>query len=107
MPGRLLGEAYQFGSQFRGHGGQISTVTWWFIRQRLQIRNYLPKLFIGKLRPRWHSLPHISVRQDPVQIADRCFMLHAIAMQRRPLLGAFSIFSMTTRTVLEENSSPG
>jgi hypothetical protein len=47
--------------------------------ERLHVRNHLPELLIGQLGPRWHALPHISIHQQPVQIAFRGLLLHAFA----------------------------
>ena len=47
--------------------------------KRLHVRNHLPELLIGQLGPRWHALPHISIHQQPVQIAFCGLLLHAFA----------------------------
>lgn len=47
--------------------------------ERLHVRNHLPELLIGQLGPRRHALPHISIHQQPVQIAFRGLLLHAFA----------------------------
>ena len=74
--------------------------------QRLHIADYLPKLLIGKFCPRRHTLPHIPIYQQPMQIALCCLLLHPLAFQRRTFPGPFSIFSMALRTAIKKNLAP-
>jgi len=64
----------------------------------------LPELLIGQLGPRGHSLLHIAVDQQPVNVTLRGLLLHALAAQRWTLLCAVRIFAVALCAVVEEDA---
>ena len=75
--------------------------------QRLYIADDLPNLRIAQLDPGWHTLAPIPVYQQPVEVTISYLLLHAGALQGRPLLGSIRVVAMTVGTVIEVDAAAG